>query len=101
MPVQERITDLLVCWQEERENGRDLPVTELCRNDPDLLSEVERRVVDLRRLTRLAEEIGRGDEPTGEQGPSTDSSAHSPYSTIVGPNRGASTQGPSDRPLVP
>jgi hypothetical protein len=61
MSSHKRLTDLLIRWQEELEQGRDISAMELCQGDPALLPELERRLADLRRLTGLAVQLGQGD----------------------------------------
>jgi len=53
MPLDERISDLLLQWEEAREQGRDLTPEELCRDCPALLPEIDRHVQDLRKLAPL------------------------------------------------
>jgi hypothetical protein len=73
MTSDDRLTDLLVRWQEALEHGHDLPAIELCQGDTALLPELERRLADLRRLTRLAAEIGQSVEQTSDHaGPAAD-----------------------------
>jgi serine/threonine protein kinase len=60
MPSHEQLTDLLVRWQEAAAEGRDLPAAQLCGGDPDLERELEQHIGVLRRLTRLATEVGQG-----------------------------------------
>jgi serine/threonine protein kinase len=68
MSSHEQLTDLLVRWQDALEQGRDLSATELCAGDTALLPELEQRIADLRRLSRLAVEIGRGVAQTSDPG---------------------------------
>src|SRR5262245_29894434 len=62
----ETLLDLLERWQTERDRGRDLPAAELCREQPELLVELERRLHDLRRINRLMDDLNRGDLGTAD-----------------------------------
>jgi WD40 repeat protein len=49
----DRLDDILDAWLEAFDRGTDLPAAELCRDCPDLIPEVERRVALLRRVAEL------------------------------------------------
>src|SRR5262245_29270714 len=66
MITRQLVLDLLERWQEARDQGRDLPATELCRDHPELLPELDRHLSDLRRLDRLAADLAPGDLQTAE-----------------------------------
>jgi WD40 repeat protein len=51
---EERLDDLLSAWQEQRRRGLDVPAAELCRDQPELAPELERRIRALRLLDDLA-----------------------------------------------
>jgi serine/threonine protein kinase len=93
MQSHERLTDLLVRWQEEFDHGRDLPATELCRAEPALLPELEPRLSDLRRLTRLAAEIGGPIEQTSHH-------ARSGADTLSEPGRRAAGDAAASPPRI-
>jgi hypothetical protein len=44
MSTDPRVSDLLLRWEELCEEGRPAPLEELCRDCPDLLPELRRRV---------------------------------------------------------
>jgi hypothetical protein len=44
MAADDRLTDLLLQWEELREQGRPVSAEELCRDCPELLDEVRRRL---------------------------------------------------------
>jgi serine/threonine-protein kinase len=72
-PNGEQITDLLLRWDELREQGRDVPAEELCRDCPELTAEVRRRIEALRAVYRVPN-AAAADSPTlpappGRQGP--------------------------------
>src|SRR5437660_5764330 len=46
----EPIDKLLLLWQDRRQQGRAAPVEELCRDCPELLPELEKRIADLEHL---------------------------------------------------
>src|SRR5581483_11595790 len=74
---------------------------ELCRDDAALLAEAEPRVADLRRLTRLAVELGQGAEPTSDLDRPAEATPTPPNSTIDFPERGAPAEAPPAAPRVP
>jgi tRNA A-37 threonylcarbamoyl transferase component Bud32 len=51
--VEDRLNSLLLAWQEQHLQGRDVPAAELCRDRPDLAGELERRIAVLRRMNGL------------------------------------------------
>jgi serine/threonine-protein kinase len=53
VPTINSLEDRLFTWQEAREQGRDLPAEELCRDCPELLPELERRLDILRKVENL------------------------------------------------
>jgi hypothetical protein len=66
-PTADRLDVILDEWQAAYEAGRDVPAAELCRDHPDLVPEVERRIAVLRRAADLARPSVRdpGSAPTG------------------------------------
>jgi hypothetical protein len=95
MTSRERILDLLERWQEGLDQGRDVSATDLCRDDPELLPELERHVADLRRLGRLFAEVGQSAEQTSDP-------AQAGAATVSEPGRGASPPGaPNPGQTVP
>jgi WD40 repeat protein len=68
---EERLQSLLSAWQEELSRGRELGAAELCRDCPDLVDELARRIAVLRRVNGLLESRGSPTEfspPTREFG---------------------------------
>jgi serine/threonine protein kinase len=55
MPADERLEELLDHWEELRASGRQITPEELCRDCPDLASEVRRRVRSLQAMDWLNE----------------------------------------------
>jgi serine/threonine-protein kinase len=49
-----KIDELLSSWQVARASGRDLSAADLCRDQPELLVELERRIAQLRAMQGLA-----------------------------------------------
>jgi Protein kinase domain len=101
MTSHDRLTDMLVRWQEELDQGRDVPATELCQGQPELLPELQRRLVDLRRFTLLAVEIGQGAEQTNDVAASTESFPRTPHSTVYAPGHGIATGDLTSPPRLP
>lgn len=60
-----RLESLVLAWQEAREQGRDLPAAELCRDCPDLLPELERQIDALRRMDGLLQPFLAASGDTG------------------------------------
>lgn len=58
--ADERIDDLLDVWEEEFENGRDIPIDELCGDCPSLAPQVEVKIAQLRRLNGM---LGQQTQP--------------------------------------
>lgn len=48
-----RLEELLSQWQREAEQGRDLTAIDLCRDFPDLIAKLDRRIQALRQLDRF------------------------------------------------
>jgi serine/threonine protein kinase/Tfp pilus assembly protein PilF len=51
--VEDRLRELLLCWEEEQERGADIPVEELCAGCPELVGELRRRVQRLRKMDAM------------------------------------------------
>jgi len=56
----DRITDLLLRWEEEREMGDDLPIDQLCAQCPELRDDVEQKIEALKRMAWMS---GDAEEP--------------------------------------
>src|SRR5260370_22255949 len=65
MPGEESISDLLLRWDDMREQGQTLSAAELCRDRPELRAELEKKIDVLRLMYRL---LGDDDVPTEPQG---------------------------------
>ncbi len=80
----DRLNDLLSVWQEQQLQGRDVPVTELCRECPELAEELGQRIEVLRRMNGL---VWSGQTSAGEGRPAA----------AVSPGTGTwDTDGPAD-----
>ncbi|MBM4070880.1 MAG: serine/threonine-protein kinase [Planctomycetes bacterium] len=53
MPASARLLDLLLGWQQGREQGRTITPEELCRDCPELLDEVKEQLRDLKSLQQF------------------------------------------------
>ena len=65
MKVDEPLDELLSRWQEALQHGTDLPAEELCRDRPELLPEVQRRIQAIRQMlghAGLPEYVGEIEE---------------------------------------
>ena len=66
-PNEERLAELLLRWEEILEEGRDVPAEELCRDCPELVEELSRRIHALKALEWVKKPVdGDDDEPSGE-----------------------------------
>jgi serine/threonine protein kinase len=70
------LDDLLSLWEQEQARGRNLSATELCRDRPDLVSELERRIKALHQVDRLARR-GTPTASTPSGGPATEGAGDS------------------------
>jgi serine/threonine protein kinase len=50
MPIDGELMELLVHWEELREQGQDVPLQELCADRPELAEELRRRIKGLKNL---------------------------------------------------
>src|SRR5262245_15749084 len=50
-----RLDELLLAWQEQADRGNPTPVEELCRDCPDLIPELRRRIAEIDQFTRTAD----------------------------------------------
>jgi serine/threonine-protein kinase len=63
MRDEDRIADLLLAWEDEFEQGRDISAEELCKDSPELVSEVRERIESLKRTRWLLTLGQRSSEP--------------------------------------
>jgi WD40 repeat protein len=54
MPGQQPVSELLLRWDERRQQGQPISALELCRDCPELLAEVQERILALEEMERLA-----------------------------------------------
>ncbi len=57
MNTEMRVEELVSLWHERQAQGEDVPAEELCRDWPELLSQVQRRLEDLRHLDQLHKSV--------------------------------------------
>src|SRR5579871_4181804 len=57
MGEQSRLEELLSLWEEQLAQGHDVPTAVLCRDHPELLAELERRIEQLRQIGRLVQKV--------------------------------------------
>ena len=53
MTYRERIQELLACWDDLREQGREVPAEQLTANSPELLDELKREIQRLKKMDWL------------------------------------------------
>jgi Leucine-rich repeat (LRR) protein/tRNA A-37 threonylcarbamoyl transferase component Bud32 len=69
---EEVLADLLLRWEELREQGQETPAAELCLHCPQLAAELARRIEALKVTSWMDQPLESVDKPTGEM-PSTPS----------------------------
>jgi WD40 repeat protein len=57
MGEHSRLDELLSLWEQQLVRGCDVPAAELCRDQPELLTELQRRIDHLRQLGKLAQHV--------------------------------------------
>jgi serine/threonine protein kinase len=57
MGEESRLDELLSLWEAQMAQGRDVPAVELCREQPELLAQLQRRIDQLRRLGQLVQKV--------------------------------------------
>jgi WD40 repeat protein len=58
--AEDRLNSLLLAWQEQQLQGRDVSAAELCRDCPELAEELRRRIDALRQMEALMGTAGNG-----------------------------------------
>ena len=69
---EELLADLLLRWDELRERGQDTPASELCREQPHLTDELDRRIKALKVTSWLDRPLAAGDDPPGISSPTSE-----------------------------
>jgi len=65
--TKELLADLLLRWEELHDRGQDTPATELAKEHPELIPELERRIKLLKKIAWLDKPLD--DDPPGQGGP--------------------------------
>jgi serine/threonine protein kinase len=73
MSTQDRLSELLLIWEERNEDGCPISPEDLCSDSPELLAELKKRIAALRSMDALLEEGGAG--PAQANQPTTAESA--------------------------
>src|SRR4051794_14180885 len=84
MTAEPRIDSLLLRWQEQQSQDRDVPAAELCRDCPELLPELQRQIAALKRLNNILENGTADDAGAGRQTPSLAAALPAPLPARVG-----------------
>jgi serine/threonine protein kinase len=80
MTDEERLADLLIQWEEILEQGRDVSAADLCKDCPQLIEELSRRLQAMRGTSWMDKPVDRG----GDDSPSPDApSPDTPPRTLV------------------
>src|SRR5438045_3595559 len=56
--VEDRLSELLLCWEEGRQRGAEVPLEDLCADCPELVGELRRRIRRLRRMDAMLADGG-------------------------------------------
>ena len=67
MSRDEVISDILLNWEELREQGQEPALEELCRDHPEVRGEVERRIRALRKMYRIPNAAQAPTQPVGSR----------------------------------
>jgi tetratricopeptide (TPR) repeat protein/tRNA A-37 threonylcarbamoyl transferase component Bud32 len=63
---EDRLMSLLLAWQEQWQQGRDVPASELCHDCPELAEELSQRISVLRQMKVLIQPAGPPPLPFGQ-----------------------------------
>jgi serine/threonine-protein kinase len=69
MSTAELVSELLLRWEELREGGQAISAEELCRDCPDLVDEVRRRIATLEAVYRVPNRLPADTRPDAERQP--------------------------------
>jgi hypothetical protein len=67
-PIEDRLGELLVLWEERREKGEDPTAEDLCAGSPELAAELARRIATLRAMEPLFDPREAADPPAPPAG---------------------------------
>src|SRR5438105_1653364 len=79
MTLDDRILDLLFQWEERCNQGQPITPEELCRDSPQLLDEIKKRIRDLERIPSFASTVAEDDAADSAGSPAD------PWATVVPP----------------
>jgi len=65
--TDDKLWDLLACWEEKYRHGQDIPVEQLCRDCPELAQEVAASITSLKRMDWLLNPVDDRDQEEAEQ----------------------------------
>lgn len=60
------IADLLLRWEESFEHGDDVAASELCKDHPELVDDVQTKIDDLKKMSWMNQDIDLGDDQSDE-----------------------------------
>src|SRR4051812_22562444 len=63
MTDEERLSDLLLAWEEGFERGEDIPAESLCADRPDLTPALAARMGALKRIAWMKAPVGSAERP--------------------------------------
>jgi WD40 repeat protein len=78
------IDDLLLLWEDARQRGEALRAEDLCREHPELLPEVQRRITALEAVYRVLNADETGSHRSGDQDTEPDTPLSSPFPSLPG-----------------
>ena len=68
MSEESRLEELVSIWQRELEQGNSVSAEDLCREEPELLADLEQRIEILKRMGGFAEKLASSEETAEESG---------------------------------
>lgn len=75
MLLDDRLSELLLRWEESRDEGRPISVEELCRDCPELFDELKRRIAVLDSVNAVLASTPDGGDPISHARQSSDAAA--------------------------
>ncbi len=69
MTDEDRLADLLLKWEENLEQGREVPAEELCKDCPHLIDEMSRRIQAMRATSWMDKPVDGGSDDDGGELP--------------------------------
>src|SRR5690348_7476055 len=84
MSADPRLVDLVLRWEEQRDQGQDISPEELCRDCPELLDDLRRGIASLRALKPLLSTVNEPAPPASPPGPDSRAAAEESAWALAG-----------------